>query len=79
VPSFLLESYSVDGPAALRLGRAAAETATRSGLEVRHVRSFLAPDDEVCFHVFEAPSAGAVARMAELADLVHERITEVIE
>jgi len=51
----------------------------RGGIPVRHVRSFLAPSDDICFHVFEAPSRDAVARMTELANLDHERITEVIE
>lgn len=82
--SFLLETYSshpVPAELAVLTGRAraAAEAAVREGIEIRHVRSFFAPDDDICFHIFEAPSAEAVARASELANLDHERITEVIE
>ena len=82
--SFLLETYS-SHPAPTELAvltgraRAAAEAGVREGIEIRHVRSFFAPDDDICFHIFEAPSAEAVARASELANLDHERITEVIE
>jgi hypothetical protein len=84
VASFLLESYTPHHePAALAQltdrARDAAQAATREGVEVRHVRSFLAPDDDTCFHIFEAPSAAAVARASELVNLDHERITEVVE
>ena len=48
-------------------------------IDIQHVRSFLARDDEVCFHLFEAASAGAVMRMSELAHFHHERVMEVIE
>jgi len=82
--SFLLEIYT-PGSAASGLdrltaqARAAAEHAAQAGLEVRHVRSFVTPGDQVCFHVFEAPSAETLTRMSELANFDHERITEVIE
>lgn len=82
--SFLLESYTPKRePAVLAeltaRAREAADEAAREGIAVRHVRTFLAPDDDICFHIFEAPSADAVARVSELANLDHERITEVIE
>lgn len=82
--SFLLESYTPRRkPAQLdelsARARQGAEEATREGIDVRHVRSFLAPDDDICFHIFEAPSAVAVARASELANFDHERITEVFE
>jgi len=84
VASFLLESYTTNRePAGLdeltARAREAAEEAVREGVQVRHIRSFLAPDDDICFHIFEAPSADAVARLSELANLDHERITEVVE
>jgi len=84
VASFLLESYTrkrepVGLEALVARAREGAAEATREGIDVRHVRSFLAPDDDMCFHIFEAPSANAVVRVSELANLDHERITEVIE
>jgi nicotinamidase-related amidase len=83
-PAFLIEAYLAGGTAAAleplvaSAGRAA-EAARRAGIPVRHVRSFLAPDDEMCFHVFQAASAADVVRAADLGSLDHDRITEVIE
>lgn len=82
--SFLVESYVAGTPnpdvrSLAALAQAGAAAGAREGIEVRHVRSFLAPDDEICFHVFEAASRQEVARMTELVNLDHERITEVIE
>jgi hypothetical protein len=84
VPSFLVESYvahvqATDITSLAARAEAGAEAGVRGGLQVRHVRSFVAPDDDICFHIFEAPSLDAVACMTELANLDHERITEVIE
>ena len=78
--SFLLETYATprhgDVAVLMERARAAAESASAQGYEVRQVRTFLAPDDEVCF---DASSAESVERMAELAHLVRGRITEVVE
>ena len=84
MPSFLVETYVAHTPSPdvrtlAALARAGAAAGTREGLDIRHVRSFLAPEDDMCFHVFEAPSRLAVTRMTEVAHLDHERITEVIE
>jgi hypothetical protein len=84
VRSFLVESYVARLPATdvrtlAALAEAGAAVGVRSGIPVRHVRSFLAPDDDMCFHVFQAPSLDAIERMTLLANLDHERITEVIE
>jgi hypothetical protein len=82
--TFLIETYLSGGAAAalephVARARDAAEAACEAGIPVRHVRSFLAPDDEMCFHVFEAESAADAVRAAELGCLDHDRITEVIE
>jgi hypothetical protein len=65
------EAHDVDGRA--RLIARAREAAARSG-EVRFVRSFFVPDDEMCFFVFEAESAALVARLAEQAALPIDRV-----
>lgn len=51
----------------------AREAAEESG-DVCFVRSMFVPDDEVCFLVFEAESAAAVARLAEQAALPIDRV-----
>ncbi len=84
MPSFLVETYTPGpGRTALRglaaQAEEAANVASTAGIAIQHVRSFLAPDDEVCFHLFEATSADAVVQMSELAHFDHERVTEVIE
>jgi len=84
VASFLLESYTPEcEPAVLdqltARAREAAEEALREGLQVRHVRSFLAPEDSICFHLFEAPSAEVIVHVSEIASFDYQRITEVIE
>jgi hypothetical protein len=65
------EADDVDGRTALvqRARKAAEESA-----DVRFVRSIFVPDDEMCFFVFEAESAAAVAHLAEQAALPIDRV-----
>lgn len=82
--SFLVESYVARAPSPdvhdlAGRAEAGAQIGAREGIPVRHVRSFLAVDDDICFHVFEAPSREAVERMIAVARLDHQRITEVVE
>lgn len=72
---FLAELFSeaddCDGRSALvRRAREAA----RESSDVRFVRVMFVPDDEMCFLVFEAESAAAVARLAEQALLPIDRV-----
>jgi hypothetical protein len=53
--------------------RAAAEAA---GLG--YVRSIFVPDDETCFHVFEAPSVAVVRDALERAELSAQRVVEAV-
>jgi len=72
---FLAELYSeaddLDGRAALV--QRARETADAS-TDVRLVRTIFVPDDEMCFLVFEAESAAAIARLAKQAALPIDRV-----
>jgi len=52
--------------------RAREAAATSAG--VRFIRSIFVPDDEMCFLVFEAESAAAVAHLAEQAALPIDRV-----
>ena len=47
-----------------------------TGVPVRHVRSFFVPEDEMCFHVVEAPSIETAAEIGRRASLSPERIVE---
>ncbi len=81
--SFLVETYQPDiggtGFArAVDSVREASESLSREGTRVRHVRSYVMPGDEMCFHVFEAGSAEDVARVSELAGIEVGRIVEAI-
>src|SRR5205809_580979 len=64
--SYLAESYlprirGAELRDAARRARLAADALAAEGLPVRHVRTSFLPDDEVCLHLFEAPSADAVS------------------
>lgn len=66
--------YGVDARA-----RAAAEELAREGAPIRHVRSTIVPDDEMCLLVFEAPNRELALEATRRAELVSERIVEAIE
>jgi uncharacterized protein DUF4242 len=80
---FLVEFYlsRTDAVAlrrSVRRARLAAEEQTRQGTPVRYLRSMYLPDEETCFLLYEAESAAAARRAAELASIAFERISEVI-
>ena len=78
---YLVELYvpRTDAAAARRLAsnaRRAAEQLTREGTPVRYERSIFVPDDETCFHLYEAESAEAVRELVRRAELPCGRIAE---
>ena len=78
---FLVELYVPRGESdaaagAARRARRAALEISRQGARVSFVRSIFVPDDETCFHLFEADTADAVREVASRAELVYERIAE---
>lgn len=83
VTSFIVETYAPRDAAApersLAEARLAAEMLAAAGGRVRHVRSFMVPGDEQCFHVFEADSSDELARAARIAGVDIERIVEAID
>ena len=83
MPSYLVETYLARGlsrerAARERRARSAAEELTRGATRVRFDRSIHVPDDEICFYVFDAPSARHAADVAERAGLDPIRIVEAI-
>jgi len=84
MPSYLVETYlphsrAAEAREAGRRARAAAAELAREGTPIRYVRTTFLPDDETCFHLFEASSADAVAEVSRRAELGHGRIVPAIE
>jgi hypothetical protein len=84
MPSYLVESYLArtrigELAATTSLARQAAEAMCAEGISVRHVRSTFLAEDEVCLHLFEAPSAEAAGEVSRRAAIAYDRITEAIE
>ena len=80
---FLVEFYlsRTDREAAVAgadSARLAAEELTRRGTPVRYLSSIFVPEDETCFHLYEAISADAIRKVAQRADLSFERVLEAI-
>jgi hypothetical protein len=72
VPRFLVEVFAPslgvgDLAAAEERARAAATRVSGRNAAVRYLRATYVPEDETCFHVFEAPSAELVAQASALA------------
>lgn len=80
---FLAERYVSAANAELAcLEASRASAASREAAEgeatVRYLGSTLIPSDETCFAFFEAPSAEAVRRLLERAQLPYDRIVEAV-
>ena len=81
MPSYLVETYLARGHAGERTARehrarSAAEELTRERARVRFDRSIHLPEDEICFYVFDAPSAREAALAAQRAGLDPLRVVE---
>jgi hypothetical protein len=81
VATFVIESYmSRTGTGALDTAaanlRAAIAGLPLSAGRVRYLRSMFVPDDEICFHVIEAPSLEVAVEAARLAGLTPERVVK---
>ena len=84
VDSFLLETYVPQrrAPEVREAGlraHAAAEELAREGTRIRYVRTTFLPEDETCFHLFEAQSADAVREAGRRAGLGSIRVVEAVE
>jgi Protein of unknown function (DUF4242) len=72
---YVLEVYA---PESSSLADVEAHAALVCGDGVCYVRSLLLPEDETCFHVFEAPSAAAIVEASRRASVPFLRVTEAI-
>jgi hypothetical protein len=73
LPTFLVEVYAPRSAEFATLVEAARGASTT---EVRYVDSIFAPEDETCFHIFEAPYADAAQDAAENQGLSVQRVVE---
>jgi hypothetical protein len=82
MPEFLAETYTprgIPGTAAPRAGDAlAAEQASGPEGLVRFLGAIAVPEEETCFWLYQAPSAGAVHAAMTRAGLRPERITPAV-
>jgi hypothetical protein len=84
MPTYLVEVYlpraqADEARASGSWARAAAEELSGEGVSIRYVRTTFLPDDETCFHLFDAVSANAVAEVSRRAALGRARIVHVVE
>lgn len=84
MPSYLVESYlsrtrATELAATTSRARQSAEAMSGEGIPVRHVRATFLAEDEVCLHLFEAPSAEAAGEASRRAAIAYNRIVEAIE
>lgn len=83
MPSYLVETFLARGEAHVRLARerearSAAAALTQGTRRVRFDRSIHVPEDEICFYVFDAPSAHDATQAAKCAGLDPIRVVEAI-
>lgn len=78
MPSYLVEAYTSGAIAAAEASDRARRVAELHD-GVRYVRTTFLPGDETILHLFEAPSASALAEASRLAELHFERIVEAVE
>jgi hypothetical protein len=79
MPEYLVEVYVprsgvADVHEAAARARASAEQLSDQGMSVRYVRAIFVPEDETCFHVFEASTTEAVQAASERAAFPARRI-----
>jgi hypothetical protein len=58
--------------------RAASEQVTNEGRHVRYLRTIFVPQDEICFHLYEAQAADAVGEASLRAQIAYERIVRAV-
>ena len=83
MPSYLVETYLARGRAAERADRERRARVAAAGLtgettSVHFERSIHVPEDEICFYVFDAPSAREAAQVAQRAGLDPIRVVEAV-
>ena len=78
VEVFTPRSSAGDLATAVRRARSAARRLSGADVAVRYVRATYIPEDEICFFVFDAPSRGDAALVAQRAGLEPIRVVEAV-
>ena len=80
MPEFPAETYTPRGAPVPRPADAAraAGQASQPGAPVRFLHAIVVPEEETCFWLYQAPSAGAVRAAMTRAGLRPDRITPAI-
>jgi uncharacterized protein DUF4242 len=80
---FLVESYLPPGSVGIDeidgRARAAAEQLAGEGAAVRHLRSTLVPEDEMCVLHYDAASRELASEAARRAGVTSDRVVEAVE
>ena len=79
VEMFVPRSRAGEARAAGRRARDAAEALALEDVEIHYLRTTFLPDDETCFHLFEAASPEAVAEASNRAELGRVRIVAAVD
>jgi hypothetical protein len=79
VEVYLPRSRGHEARATARRARAAAEALAHQGVRIRYVRTTYLPDDETCFHVFEAASTDIVEEAGRRAEFGRARVVPAVE
>ncbi|HYZ79532.1 MAG TPA: hypothetical protein VE596_19390 [Gaiellaceae bacterium] len=58
--------------------RAASEQLTSEGRQGRYLRTIFVPQDEICFHLYEAQAADVVGEASRRAQIAYERIVRAV-
>jgi hypothetical protein len=83
MPEYLVEVYVPrNGVAEVReaaaRARASVQQLSDEGMSVRYVRAIFVPEDETCFHVFEASTSEAVHTASARAAFRAQRIVQSV-
>lgn len=83
MPHYLVETYLERraAPKLAQVARRAGEAAdelSEAGTAVRYLGTIAITEDEMCFHLYAGPSAGAVTDAAGRAAITVERIMEAV-
>jgi len=79
MPSYVLESYLANSPAAVAEARERARSLADANAGIRYVRTTFLPGDETILHVLEAPTLAVLREVLNRAAFQCERIVEAVE